>query len=61
MLGVSRKKATRAQSEAADPSESSEAQLKPSATVSGAISLANVEAFYGTFRAVNNGSLEVQP
>jgi phosphate transport system ATP-binding protein len=61
MLGVSRKKATRAQSEAADPSESSEAQLKPSATVSGAISLANVEAFYGTFRAVNNVSLEVQP
>ena len=61
MLGVSRKKASRAQSEAADPSESSEAQLKPSATVSGAISLANVEAFYGTFRAVNNVSLEVQP
>lgn len=61
MLGVSRKKATRAQSEAADPSESPEAQLKPSATVSGAISLANVEAFYGTFRAVNNVSLEVQP
>ena len=61
MLGVSRKKATRAQSEAADPSESSEAQLKPSATVSGAISLANVEAFYDTFRAVNNVSLEVQP
>ena len=61
MLGVSRKKATRAQSEAADPSESSEAQLKPSATVSGAISLANVEAFYRTFRAVNNVSLEVQP
>jgi len=61
MLGVSRKKATRAQSEEADPSESSEAQLKPSATVSGAISLANVEAFYGTFRAVNNVSLEVQP
>lgn len=61
MLGVSRKKATRAQSEAADPSESSEAQSKPSATVSGAISLANVEAFYGTFRAVNNVSLDVQP
>lgn len=61
MLGVSRKKASRAQSEEADPSESSEAQLKPSATVSGAISLANVEAFYGTFRAVNNVSLEVQP
>lgn len=61
MLGVSRKKATRAQSEAADPSESPVAQLKPSATVSGAISLANVEAFYGTFRAVNNVSLEVQP
>ena len=61
MLGVSRKKATHAQSEAADPSESPEAQLKPSATVSGAISLANVEAFYGTFRAVNNVSLEVQP
>jgi len=61
MLGVSRKKATRAQSEAADPSESPEAQLKPSATVGGAISLANVEAFYGTFRAVNNVSLEVQP
>lgn len=61
MLGVSKKKATRAQSEAAEISESPEAHLKPSAAVSGAISLANVEAFYGTFRAVNNVSLEVQP
>jgi phosphate transport system ATP-binding protein len=29
--------------------------------VSGAVSLTNVEAFYGAFRAVNNVSLEVQP
>lgn len=34
---------------------------KAEVAVSGAVSLTNVEAFYGTFRAVNNVSLEVQP
>ncbi|MFM8689741.1 MAG: ATP-binding cassette domain-containing protein, partial [Candidatus Limnocylindrus sp.] len=29
--------------------------------MSGAVSLTNVEAFYGAFRAVNNVSLDVQP
>lgn len=61
MLGVSNKKSARARSTAAELSESSEAQLNPNTVVSGAISLTNVEAFYGAFRAVNNVSLEVQP
>jgi phosphate transport system ATP-binding protein len=61
MLSVSSKKTNRkgAATESAGevPPHTQEAEV----AVSGAVSLTNVEAFYGAFRAVNNVSLEVQP
>jgi phosphate transport system ATP-binding protein len=60
MLSVSSKKANRkgaTESAGEVQPHSQEAEV----AVSGAVSLTNVEAFYGAFRAVNNVSLEVQP
>ena len=60
MLSVSSKKVNRkAATESAGEVQphTQEAEV----AVSGAVSLTNVEAFYGAFRAVNNVSLEVQP
>ena len=60
MLSVSSKKVNRkAATESAGEVQphTKEAEV----AVSGAVSLTNVEAFYGAFRAVNNVSLEVQP
>jgi phosphate transport system ATP-binding protein len=60
MLSVSSKKANRkgaTESAGEVQPRTQEAEV----AVSGAVSLTNVEAFYGAFRAVNNVSLEVQP
>ncbi len=60
MLSVSSKKVNRkAATESAGEVQphTQEAEV----AVSGAVSLTNVAAFYGAFRAVNNVSLEVQP
>ena len=60
MLSVSSKKTNRkgaTESAGEVQPHSQEAEV----AVSGAVSLTNVEAFYGAFRAVNNVSLEVQP
>jgi len=60
MLSVSSKKANRkgaTESAGEVQPRTHEAEV----AVSGAVSLTNVEAFYGAFRAVNNVSLEVQP
>jgi phosphate transport system ATP-binding protein len=61
MLGVSSKKRSRSQSAAEGVGEAQSPQHEAESVVSGALSLTNVEAFYGNFRAVNNVSLEVQP
>jgi phosphate transport system ATP-binding protein len=61
MLGVSSKKRSRSQSAAEGVGEAQSPQHEAESAVSGALSLTNVEAFYGNFRAVNNVSLEVQP
>jgi phosphate transport system ATP-binding protein len=61
MLGVSSKKRSRSQSAAEGVGEAQSPQHEAESSVSGALSLTNVEAFYGNFRAVNNVSLEVQP
>ena len=61
MLGVSSKKRSRSQSAAEGVGEAQSPQHEVDSAVSGALSLTNVEAFYGNFRAVNNVSLEVQP
>ncbi len=61
MLGVSSKKQSRNQSDAEGVGEAQSPQHGAESVVSGALSLTNVEAFYGNFRAVNNVSLEVQP
>jgi phosphate transport system ATP-binding protein len=61
MLGVSSKKRSRSKSAAEGIGEAEAPQHEAEKAVSGALSLTNVEAFYGKFRAVNNVSLEVQP
>ena len=61
MLGVSSKKRSRSQSAAEGVGEAQSPKHEAESAVSGALSLTNVEAFYGNFRAVNNVSLEVQP
>ena len=61
MLGVSSKKRSRSKSAAERVGEAEAPQHEAESAVSGALSLTNVEAFYGKFRAVNNVSLEVQP
>lgn len=61
MLGVSSKKRSRSQSAAEGVGDAQSPQHEAESSVSGALSLTNVEAFYGNFRAVNNVSLEVQP
>jgi len=61
MLGVSSKKRSRSKSAAEGVGEAEAPQHEAESAVSGALSLTNVEAFYGKFRAVNNVSLEVQP
>lgn len=60
MLSVSSKKVNRKVATESAGEVQPQTQ-KAEVTVSGAVSLTNVEAFYGTFRAVNNVSLEVQP
>jgi len=54
MLGVSSKKRSRSQSAAEGVGEAQSPQHEAESAVSGALSLTNVEAFYGNFRAVNN-------
>jgi phosphate transport system ATP-binding protein len=61
MMGVSSKKRSRSKSAAEGVGEAEAPQHEAESAVSGALSLTNVEAFYGKFRAVNNVSLEVQP
>lgn len=60
MLSVSNKKVNRKVATESAGEVQPQTQ-KAEVTVSGAVSLTNVEAFYGAFRAVNNVSLEVQP
>lgn len=60
MLSVSSKKVNRKVATESAGEVQPQTQ-KAEVAVSGAVSLTNVEAFYGTFRAVNNVSLEVQP
>lgn len=60
MLSVSSKKVNRKVATESAGEVQPQTQ-KAEVTVSGAVSLTNVEAFYGAFRAVNNVSLEVQP
>ncbi|MEY3655255.1 MAG: hypothetical protein RIS15_196 [Chloroflexota bacterium] len=61
MLGVSSKKQSRSQSSVKRVGEDGATSHDAEGTVSGALSLTSVEAFYGNFRAVNSVSLEVQP
>jgi phosphate transport system ATP-binding protein len=60
MLSVSSKKVNRKVATESAGEVQPQTQ-KAEVAVSGAVSLTNVEAFYGAFRAVNNVSLEVQP
>jgi phosphate transport system ATP-binding protein len=61
MLGVSSKKQSRSQSSVKRVGEDGATSHDAEGTVSGALSLTSVEAFYGSFRAVNSVSLEIQP
>jgi phosphate transport system ATP-binding protein len=61
MLGVSSKKQSRSQSSVKRVGEDGATSHDAEGTVSGTLSLTSVEAFYGSFRAVNSVSLEVQP
>ena len=61
MLSVSSKKTNRKGAATESAGEVPPHTQEPEVAVSGAVSLTNVEAFYGAFRAVNNVSLEVQP
>jgi phosphate transport system ATP-binding protein len=61
MLSVSNKKVNRKGAATESAGEVQPRTQEAEVAVSGAVSLANVEAFYGAFRAVNNVSLEVQP
>jgi phosphate transport system ATP-binding protein len=61
LLSVSNKKVNRKGAATESAGEVQPRTQEAEVAVSGAVSLANVEAFYGAFRAVNNVSLEVQP
>jgi ABC-type multidrug transport system fused ATPase/permease subunit len=61
MLDMVREKTNKAKVAPASARGTSEAQSERAGEVSGLLSLGNVEAFYGSFRAVSNVSLEVQP
>lgn len=61
MLSVSNKKVNRKGAATESAAEVQPHTQEVEVAVSGAVSLTNVEAFYGAFRAVNNVSLEVQP
>ena len=61
MLSVSSKKSNRKGAATGSAGEVQPHTQETEVAVSGAVSLTNVEAFYGAFRAVNNVSLEVQP
>ncbi len=61
MLSVSSKKTNRKGAATKSAGEVQPHTQEAEVAVSGAVSLTNVEAFYGAFRAVNNVSLEVQP
>ena len=61
MLSVSSKKTNRKGAATENAGEVQPRTQEAEVAVSGAVSLTNVEAFYGAFRAVNNVSLEVQP
>ena len=61
MLDMVREKTKKEKDAPAPARETGEAQPERASEVSGLLSLGNVEAFYGSFRAVSNVSLEVQP
>lgn len=61
MLSVSNKKVNRKGAATESAGATQPPVQEAEVAVSGAVSLTNVEAFYGAFRAVNNVSLEVQP
>ena len=61
MLDMVREKTNKAKVAPASARGTGEAQPERASEVSGLLSLGNVEAFYGSFRAVSNVSLEVQP
>jgi len=61
MLSVSSKKVNRKAAATDIAGEPQPRKHETETPVSGAVSLTNVEAFYGAFRAVNNVSLDVQP
>jgi phosphate transport system ATP-binding protein len=61
MLSVSSKKVNRKAAATEIAGEPQPRKHETETPVSGAVSLTNVEAFYGAFRAVNNVSLDVQP
>ena len=61
MLSVSSKKSNRKGAATESAGEVQPRTQETEVAVSGAVSLTNVEAFYGAFRAVNNVSLEVKP
>lgn len=61
MLSVSSKKVNRKAAATEIAGEPQPRKHETETPVSGAVSLTNVEAFYGVFRAVNNVSLDVQP
>jgi len=61
MLSVSSKKTNRKGAATESAGEVQPHTQEAEVAVSGAVSLTNVEAFYGAFRAVNNVSLQVQP
>jgi len=61
MLSVSSKKVNRKAAATEIAGEPQPRKHETETQVSGAVSLTNVEAFYGVFRAVNNVSLDVQP
>ena len=61
MLGVSSKKQGHNQSTVEEVDNAEALSHGTESSVSGALSLTSVEAFYGNFRAVNNVSLEIRP
>ena len=61
MLDMVREKTKKEKVAPASEQGTGEAQSERASEVSGLLSLGNVEAFYGSFRAVSNVSLEVQP
>ena len=61
MLDMVREKTKSSRVAPASARGAGEAQPERASEVSGLLSLGNVEAFYGSFRAVSNVSLEVKP